>query len=70
MSQKRQIKDLIDSKLREGWTLEQGKHYKLVHPSGHRFVLISRTPSDVHAYKNVAKDIEKVERLYRVDIRL
>lgn len=61
-SDAKEIDTLIGRLLRQGWRLVQGRHRKLVHPSGKGFVAISRSPSDYHALDNIRADVRRLER--------
>lgn len=56
----KELKKLVKQLLREGWTLETSrKHTKLRSPKGH-LVSMSSSPSCPHAFKHVAKDVQKI----------
>ena len=56
----KELKKLVKQLLREGWTLETSrKHTKLRSPKGH-LVSMSTSPSCPYAFKNVAKDVQKI----------
>lgn len=58
----KEITKLIRTAQRRGWTLEYGRtHDKLVHPSGAK-VIVSKSPSDGMAPRQVQRDIARVER--------
>lgn len=56
----KELKKLVKQLLREGWTLETSrKHTKLRSPKGH-LVSMSSSPSCPYAFKNVARDVQKI----------
>ncbi len=58
-------KQVVKSACQRGWSLTHGgKHHILLHKSG-RKVIVSKSPSCVHAAKNVAKDIQAIEDNYK-----
>lgn len=62
MSTKAELKALIKTLERNGWTVVQGvKHYKANHPKG-GFVSMSVSPSDNWAIKNMIGDINRLHK--------
>lgn len=59
---RKEVDKLINRLLRAGWTVVEGKHRKVVHPSGVGYVTMSRTPSDYFALENIKADIRRLER--------
>ncbi len=55
------VNKIISDKVREGWTVQIGKHIKLYHPDG-GFVSISKSPSCHWALKNIKGDIARLEK--------
>ena len=56
----KELKKLVKQLIRDGWTLETSrKHTKLRSPKGH-LVSMSSSPSCPYAFKNVAKDVQKI----------
>lgn len=56
----KELKKLVKQLLRDSWTLETSrKHTKLRSPKGH-LVSMSSSPSCPYAFKNVAKDVQKI----------
>ena len=59
----KEVEALIRTLIRQGWTLKEGRHRKMVHPSGKGLVVMSRSPSDSNkALKNIQADIRRLER--------
>ena len=62
MSSRKELKKFIRELEREGWTVVQGiKHFKAHHPKG-GFIVMSGTPSDGNAIKNMRRDAERLRR--------
>lgn len=58
----RHINDEIRLRLQDGWSIDmRGRHLKLRSPKG-ALVIISRSPSDHRAIRNILSDLRKVER--------
>lgn len=56
----KELKKLVKQLIRDGWTLETSrKHTKLRSPKAH-LVSMSSSPSCPYAFKNVAKDVQKI----------
>lgn len=56
------MKKIVKAALARNWVrLPSGKHHVIQHTSG-RKVLISSSPSDRNASRNVQNDIDRVER--------
>lgn len=54
-------KKIVQAALRRGWTFKNGrKHAFLIHPSG-RKITVSKSPSDCMAYRNILRDIARIE---------
>ncbi|MDI4667627.1 hypothetical protein AAEU31_02355 [Pseudoalteromonas sp. SSMSWG5] len=47
---------------KKGWSIRQGKHPKLITPSGFK-VTVPSTPSDFRAFKNFKNDIRRLKEL-------
>lgn len=62
MSLQSEIKKLIKTLIKEGWTEEFGKHRKLYHPKG-GFVSMSMSPSDYNAVRQIERDIKKLRKI-------
>lgn len=63
MSARHEMEKLLREALRSGrwFVLRQSKHIVLRHASG-AIVVLSRSPSDVHAAHNAARDMRRAER--------
>lgn len=65
ISHNKEVQQIVQEAEARGWVVERvrkGKHGKLIHPSGLRFVCISSTPSDHRAVKNLRAMIARIER--------
>lgn len=62
LTSNKEVNHLINAKAKEGWKILTGRKVKIGHPKG-GFITISLSPSCPHAYKNVLKDIQNLERL-------
>ncbi|MCF2849445.1 hypothetical protein NH514_20170 [Pseudoalteromonas sp. ACER1] len=47
---------------KKGWSIRQGKHPKLITPSGLKLTVPS-TPSDFRAFRNFKNDIRRLKEL-------
>lgn len=60
----REIKQIVRDAEDRGWTRELGRngHIKLRHPVTNKLVVMSSTPSDVRALKNIRAELKRHER--------
>lgn len=60
-SSNKDLNKLIANLIRTGWRIQRGgKHDKLWHPFRSGFVVVSRTPSDVRALRNVKAQVARI----------
>jgi len=56
------INQLVKDMVRSGWHFEWGRHGKLLHPAGNRFITVPKTPSDHRCLSNIRRDIRRLQR--------
>lgn len=64
----KETKRVVKSACKRGWELTHNKgHHFLIHPTG-RKVTVSASPSCIHAYKNVERDLLKIEKEFPIRV--
>ena len=59
---RKEVKKLLDSCVKKGWTLVRNKHYKLTAPNGN-VVTVSATSNSRGLVDSIQKDIKRAEAL-------
>lgn len=57
-----EVDDAIAELVESGWTVERGKHLKLWHPMRYRCIVVSLTPSDWRAQRNIIAMIRRATK--------
>jgi len=58
----KEVNRVVAEALHRGWTLDNCKRYRKLR-LGNRFVLVASSPSCPHSFKNLQRDIDKIESI-------